>query len=171
MSKRRDVSPDEQQLWKTVVDGVKPLCNDRIKPNLVPIRVRHITLPAPQHFSEFIPSKFRLSQKSLRLKNLKKSIVVEGTIDLHGFTRDQAAEALERFLSTSQRLNRHWVLVVTGKGEFGINEDSLKLKKGILQDFVPSWLDQHSHYVVNYANAKSEHGGSGALYVHVRRVR
>ena len=171
MSKRRDISPDEQQLWKMVVDGVKPLCSDRIKPNLSPTRLRPITPPTPQPFSEFIPAKFRLSQKSLRLNSLKKSVVIEGTIDLHGFTRDQASEALERFMSTSQRLNRHWVLVVTGKGDFGINEESLKLKKGVLQDFVPSWLDQHSHYVVNYINAKPEQGGSGALCVHVRRLR
>ncbi len=171
MSKRRDISPDEQQLWKAVVDGVKPLRSDRVKPNLSPTRLRPISPPTPQSFSEFIPSKFRLSQKSLRLNSLKKSIVIEGTIDLHGFTRDQAAEALERFMSTSQRLNRRWVLIVTGKGAAGIDEESLRLKKGVLQDFVPSWLDRHSYYVVNYITAKPEQGGAGALCVHVRRLR
>jgi DNA-nicking Smr family endonuclease len=54
------------------------------------------------------------------------------------------------------------VLVITGKG---------KMSEGVLRQAVPTWLRQAqlSIYVSAFRQAHITHGGSGALYVKLRK--
>jgi len=103
---------------------------------------------------------------------------IEARIDLHGMRQSEAHAALSRFLISSAAQGRRWVLVITGKGapqsRSGDTEQHRPFdepQRGILKRNVPMWLAEPDlrPLVVSFTEAAIEHGGSGALYVHLRR--
>jgi len=114
-------------------------------------------------------------------KNVKKlkrgKIEIEARIDLHGMRQAEAHAALIRFIHGSAAMGRRWVLVITGKGSpsralDGDRERSFgETPRGVLKRSVPLWLAEPevSRLIVSFTEAAIEHGGSGALYVHLRR--
>jgi DNA-nicking Smr family endonuclease len=103
---------------------------------------------------------------------------IEGRIDLHGMRQSEAHAALSRFLISSAAQGKRWVLVITGKGTpAGRSNESEwhrpfdEPQRGVLKRNVPHWLAEPDlrSIVVSYTEAAVEHGGSGALYVHLRR--
>jgi DNA-nicking Smr family endonuclease len=98
----------------------------------------------------------------LRLK--RGQVSIEQTLDLHGRTQDEAHRALGHFLASARAAGCRCVLVVTGKGlESG----------GTLRHMVPRWLNEGAtrEHVVAFCPAQARHGGTGALYVLLRRRR
>ncbi|HWI27419.1 MAG TPA: Smr/MutS family protein [Stellaceae bacterium] len=98
-----------------------------------------------------------------RLK--RGALPLEGRLDLHGMTREEAHRALQSFLARAQEAGKRCVLVITGKGggERG----------GVLRAEVPRWLDEGPNRgrVLAKAAAQPRDGGAGALYVLLRRKR
>jgi DNA-nicking Smr family endonuclease len=99
---------------------------------------------------------------------------IDQSIDLHGLNQAQAHQALRGFLSFAQSQGDRLVLVVTGKGaaETGGGASFLFEERGILRRSVPHWLhalDMRS-IVLGFEEAGPAHGGSGALYVRLRRI-
>ena len=90
----------------------------------------------------------------------------EARVDLHGMTQDQAHRALGRFLERVRGEGRRCVLVVTGKGR--VSEGG-----GVLRNQTPNWLNAPAirPMVLAFAPAQLRDGGSGALYVLLRRDR
>jgi DNA-nicking Smr family endonuclease len=93
---------------------------------------------------------------------------IEARLDLHGLTQAEAHARLDAFLGTAHRAGRRCVLVITGKGLRPLEEE-----RGVLRRAIPHWLDQPPNRgrVLAYAAARPQHGGSGALYVLLRRGR
>jgi len=98
-----------------------------------------------------------------RLRQLKRGIVsVDRQLDLHGLTREEALEALPRFLQSASIHGEKAVLVITGKGNNSPAEP-------VLQQAVIAWLrDAGKKLVVEFAPAPREMGGSGAFVVFLR---
>ena len=99
-------------------------------------------------------------------------LAIEGRLDLHGMTQKQAYPALVRFITASRAMDRRLVLVVTGKGwnpEASRPEEAV----GVLRRSVPRWLESQpfTQHVSAVRDAHLKHGGSGALYVMLRRSR
>jgi DNA-nicking Smr family endonuclease len=97
---------------------------------------------------------------------------VDAVIDLHGMRQDEAHGALVGFLHRAQGKGHALVLVVTGKGGAG-SGSALFEERGVLRRVVPHWLrlpDLRS-LVLGFEEASPHHGGSGALYVRLRRRR
>lgn len=96
----------------------------------------------------------------------KGKLEIEGTLDLHGMTRDQAQGAVRRFIEASQSMGRRTVLVITGKG-YSQGGD------GVLRSELPRWLnaDPLRSKIVAYDFAQPRHGGQGAFYVYIKKVR
>jgi DNA-nicking Smr family endonuclease len=68
------------------------------------------------------------------------------------------------------------VLVITGKGPAGQDSEIRPFgapERGVLKRLVPKWLAETElgALVTGYSTAKARHGGAGALYVRLRRVR
>lgn len=82
---------------------------------------------------------------------------VQATLDLHGKQRDQARDALARFLHESKLARLRCVLVVHGQG-FNSRDGA------VLPDKVRSWLAQ-SDQVRGYCPSPPALGGAGALLV------
>jgi DNA-nicking Smr family endonuclease len=89
---------------------------------------------------------------------------IDGRLDLHGMTQDQAHDALTRFIRHGAAQGRRFVLVITGKGERG---------EGVLRQAVPRWLDDAAlrPLILAVTRAQPRHGGQGAYYVLLRRRR
>jgi DNA-nicking Smr family endonuclease len=88
-------------------------------------------------------------------------VPVDRRLDLHGLTAARAESRLAQFIEMAARDGCRCVLVITGKGA------------GILQGHVPNWLKRQplSPHVLALAEARPYDGGSGALYVLLRRKR
>jgi DNA-nicking Smr family endonuclease len=107
------------------------------------------------------------------LKGLRRgAIAVEGRIDLHGMRQEEAHFALLGFLRRAQQKGQALVLVITGKGGAPRRDDEYG-ERGILRRMVPHWLSLPDlrGIVLGFEEAAQHHGGSGALYVRLRRPR
>lgn len=100
-----------------------------------------------------------------RLRQVKRGVVsVSHQLDLHGLTREEALEALPRFLNSAQKKAQKAVLVITGKGNHSPEEP-------VLHQAVASWLrDAGRGIVLEFAPAPREMGGSGAYVVFLRHL-
>src|SRR5437588_346959 len=87
---------------------------------------------------------------------------IEARLDLHGMTQPEAHRALQGFVSGSRAAGRRCVLVITGHG---------RMSGGILKSAVPRWLHEPDlcRDVLAIASARPQHGGSGALYLLLRK--
>lgn len=97
-------------------------------------------------------------------------VEIDAALDLHGFTQDQAFAALTHFLFAAHARGAAAVLVVTGKG--GRARDG-EAAPGVLKRRLPDWLASPGlrPVVSGMAPAHRKHGGAGASYVFLRRVR
>lgn len=101
-----------------------------------------------------------------RLKRGKHE--VEARLDLHGMTQAEAHRALARFIRDARSGGKRCVLVITGRGARGMSSSG-----GVLKTAVPRWLDEPEFrpHLLAIATAQPRDGGSGALYVMLRRTR
>lgn len=99
-----------------------------------------------------------------RLRQLKRGVVsVDRQLDLHGLTREEALEALPRFLESAAAHGEKAALVITGKGNNSPAEP-------VLQQAVAGWLrDAGKRLVAEFAPAPREMGGSGAFVVFLKK--
>ncbi|NVJ00499.1 Smr/MutS family protein [Myxococcus sp. AM009] len=90
---------------------------------------------------------------------------IQGQLDLHGKTQAEARDALERFLGDSRRAKRRCVLVVHGRG---LNS---KDQIPVLKERLKGWLSEKriGRMVLAFATARPQDGGTGAVYVLLRR--
>lgn len=86
-------------------------------------------------------------------------------LDLHGLTREAAKPALEKFLADARVAGHRCVLVVTGRGLH--SADSIP----VIKQSVQAWLThgRPARQVLAFCSARPEDGGTGAVYVLLRR--
>src|SRR5262249_14450013 len=90
---------------------------------------------------------------------------IQGHIDLHGLTREEAKKELDLFIEDSHRRGRRTVLVVHGRGLH--SKDQIPVLKSGLQ----VWLSRGriGRHVLAFTSAQRHDGGVGAVYVLLRR--
>ena len=90
----------------------------------------------------------------------------QARLDLHGLTQEEAHRALVTFMADAQSAGTRCVLVVTGRGR-------LSEGGGVLLNETPNWLNSPAirSRVLAFTTAQPRDGGSGALYVLLRRMR
>lgn len=87
---------------------------------------------------------------------------VEMELDLHGMTVAEARESLARFLTAARQHHRTCLRVIHGKGR------GSRGGQPILKVKVNHWLRQRDE-VLAFCSARPMDGGTGALYVLIRR--
>lgn len=87
---------------------------------------------------------------------------IEARLDLHRMKVVQARQEVFSFLQECVRHNVRTVLILHGKGE--TNPDG----RGVLKAFVNKWLRDLPE-VMAYHSAQKQHGGTGAVYVLMRK--
>jgi DNA-nicking Smr family endonuclease len=176
--RRRVLSPEERVLWTTVIKSVAPLrespaadANHAAKmadsPRAAPAGAKSASI-APSLTEKkspppLVPLGRRMKQRVARGKEM-----IDGRLDLHGLTQSEAHGTLLRFLHAASSRGARLVLVITGKGARASQGE-----RGVLKRQVPQWLGspEFRALVVGFEHAHITHGGEGALYVRMRRVR
>ncbi|MCB1885735.1 MAG: Smr/MutS family protein [Geminicoccaceae bacterium] len=180
--KRRERRPSagEIDLWRDAMRHAVPLTPDRAlaappkaPPPPAPLKPRLLTTasPAPAAFPIASPVRPHPRRgvpagidRNLWRRLAKGAVPVEGRLDLHGLTQEEAHRRLVLFLGHAQIQGSRCVVVITGRGD---------RDRGVLKQAVPHWLDSppNAPRVLAYAPARPQHGGDGALYVLLRRRR
>jgi DNA-nicking Smr family endonuclease len=121
--------------------------------------------PAPVR-PKLAPGKSGDLDKRTQRRMRRGKVEIHDRIDLHGMTQTVAHRALSRFVAASQGSERRCVLVITGKG-------LLKDGQGVLKEAVPRWLNEapNRDKVLSFSHAAPADGGTGALYVLLRRSK
>jgi DNA-nicking Smr family endonuclease len=188
MTRRRQLSEEEQAQWSAVARSIKPLRASRRvavdrdaagataseKKSAARPRLPERVLRSPAAVKTPRPNNPPLAPLDRRLKQrvARGSEPIDVRLDLHGYTQARAHAALLAFLQRAQRDGARLALVVTGKG--GARGDSLAGgERGVLKRQVPVWLalPEFRAFVLGFEAAHVGHGGEGALYVRLRRRR
>ena len=123
-------------------------------------------------WNQFINSTEKLPDKDLN--NKKKRNKKTRSIDLHGFTLDEANKTIENFINKAFSENINKLIIVTGKGLHSENEKDPYVSKdfGILKYSIPEFITNNTS-LMNIINeikeAEIEDGGAGAFYIFLKK--
>ncbi|WP_246116779.1 Smr/MutS family protein [Denitrobaculum tricleocarpae] len=155
---------DEEALSRKPSEKPKPRKSES-SPQL-PLRAQNT--PAPPHGrAELLAHGSTAGLDRRNAERLKRGkMAIEATLDLHGMSQAQAHGALNRFIQRSEAAGLRCVLVITGKG-------IAKESGGVLRNQVPNWLNEpgNRERIIAFNYAQQSHGGTGALYVLLKRRR
>jgi DNA-nicking Smr family endonuclease len=177
---RRDLSSDDLKIWRHVTRSVSPLhgfsfrhptSDDDAGPEERPVKISKAAVSeTPPRVSPRPTPPLTLGatadmdrRTAQRFK--RGDMAVDGRIDLHGLTLDQAHSALTAFIRGAHARGARCVIVVTGKGKGG--------SIGKIRNETPLWLNQAPlrPLVLAVSEARHQDGGAGALYVLLKRKR
>ena len=123
-------------------------------------------------WKNFLEKKVKLPNKDL--ENIENRSNTTKSIDLHGYTLDEANKKVESFLVDcfDQKVSK--VIIVTGKGLHSQNDRDPYISKkfGILKYSVPDFIKNNFSLmkkIKTITNAEIEDGGSGAFYVFLKK--
>ena len=122
----------------------------------------------------FLLSKDKLPNKDFKAQ--KNNLLKVKSIDLHGYTLEQANNVIEEFILKAYEEKVGKIIVVTGKGIHSDVERDPYVSKdlSILKYSVPEFINNNQNLmrVINdIQDAKDEDGGSGAFYVLLKKNR
>jgi DNA-nicking Smr family endonuclease len=177
MSKRKDISESDSDLFRRTVGKVYRIENDQVihtkakpLPNLAGHQV-HGQLKN-HHRQSFSPIAeigttdilyFKRSgvQQRLMEKLRRGQFWIEKQLDLHGMTVVTAEKSLNRFLESCQQNNFRCVRIIHGKG-IGSTD-----RKPVIKNKLNEWLRMNPD-ILAFCSAKADDGGTGAVYVLLR---
>ncbi len=115
---------------------------------------------------EFIEGRVTGLDPGIVAKLRRGDFAVQGYLDLHGMTRDEAKGAVDDFLRRARQGGKRCVLLVHGRGTH--SRDQLP----VLKDALRTWLatNRFGRHVLAFATARPVDGGAGAVYVLLRRA-
>ena len=121
---------------------------------------------------KFINSTEKLPNKDFKNQNNKNQKV--RSIDLHGYTLDEANKTIETFINKAFSENINKLVIVTGKGLHSENEKDPYVSKdlGILKYSVPEFITNNPslmNMINEIKDAKIEDGGGGAFYIFLKK--
>ena len=125
-------------------------------------------------WENFVSSKETLPNKDN--KSIKEKNFVTKSIDLHGYTLEEANKSIQDFINKSYEKNINKLIVVTGKGIHSNNETNPYVSKdlSILKYSVPEFIKKNVDLMKKISeikNAEIEDGGSGAFYIYLKRKK
>jgi DNA-nicking Smr family endonuclease len=191
----RTIAPDEADLWSRLASSVDKV---KAKPRVTPHVEDTSKLVSPPRVAANQPkpapsapaaAKGRLPEPPRRQAPLAEfdrraarqvasgKTAIDARLDLHGVRQREARNELLAFLRACQVQGHKTVLIITGKGdEASPHRDHLagalgEPQRGVLRRLVPQWLGEPElrSIVLSFTSAGVRHGGSGALYVQLRR--
>ena len=125
-----------------------------------------------QDWETFISNNEKLPNKDINFS--KKTFIKIKSLDLHGYTLEEANKTIEEFIYQSFREKINKLIVVTGKGLHSQNEKDPYVSKdlSILKYSIPEFI-KSNYNLMNIINeikdANIEDGGSGAFYIFLKK--
>jgi DNA-nicking Smr family endonuclease len=123
-------------------------------------------------WEDFIAGRDKLENKD-QLHKDKVSLKTK-SIDLHGYSLEEANKIVEQFINVSFLENVKKLIVVTGKGLHSQNEKDPYLSKdlSILKYSVPDFIEGNQELmkkILELKDADIKDGGSGAFYIYLKK--
>jgi DNA-nicking Smr family endonuclease len=177
----KSLSSDDKAVWQKVAQSVKPIRHhydsetfteilnpaqtDPEAVRTVPASIHERpTAKVTRHLPELGVGHMPGLDRRTAERMTKGAFPIEGRLDLHGLTRDQAQAKLIPFLAHAYERGKRAVIIITGKGQAG---------SGVLKAEVPRWLNLpfNRDKILGFSHAQPKDGGDGALYVLIKRRR
>jgi len=127
-----------------------------------------------EDWKRFVSGNDKLTDKEFNIGKNKKE--KKRTIDLHGFTLDQANKTIESFINKSFKDEVSKLIVVTGKGLHSKNESNpfVSKKLSILKYSIPEFIKSNDilmKKIIEIKDADIKDGGSGAFYIYLKKQK
>jgi DNA-nicking Smr family endonuclease len=187
MRRKAQLSDEERALWAHVAQSIRPLPGrkmPKVEP-LAPVKTGvkleglaiggALAAEPRQGIKPLVPLERRMRQRVTRGQS-----PIDGVLDLHGMRQDEAHRGLLNFIHRKVHEGAVVVMIITGKGGFSsgglvTGERGVPTTdgRGVLKRLVPHWLSDpgQRRYVLGFEDAAQHHGGTGALYVRLRRLK
>lgn len=189
------LSAEDHELWAFVTRSIQPLLRPAAPADAVPKHKKTVQkqsvdtnpadhwldgvtiaapgLRAPAPGAGAAESDAGIDRRTAE-KLRKGKMPIDAILDLHGLRQGEAQDQLTRFILGQYQSGRRCLLVITGKGNRfpadGVDSGGLS---GVLRRMVPVWFGQAplADKILLHSPAQPKDGGSGALYVLLRRRR
>lgn len=172
-------SASENNLFRSAVTDVTPLQYNKItyntpKPSVIPLKRQEdddqvlIDMlsdeyePIDSQADDILSYCQAGIQRRVFSKLRRGHYPISDEIDLHGLNIAQAKIAFLRFIQGATPIKSSCVRIIHGKGKKSLNKGSVIKRK------VSHWLQQHDR-VLAYHSTQANAGGTGAVYVLLRR--
>ena len=170
---------EDIQLFRDSIGKVKPVRSDRVtapQRKLSP-RPKFRELDEAEVLHDMLSDQFepadmetgeellyqRAGLQQRTMKKLRRGLfVVDAELDLHGMTVQVAREAVADFLYECRRRRVQCVRIIHGKGR------GSRHRGPVLKGKIRHWLQQRDE-VLAYCSARNCDGGTGAVYVLLKR--
>ncbi|MEQ8482750.1 MAG: DNA endonuclease SmrA [Pseudomonadales bacterium] len=149
-----EVSP-AQRLRRDAAEGKRPTA-EALDPN--PLTLGEVPLVQPR---DTLAWKKDGVQHEVFKKLRGGQYRIDGRLDLHRHTVREARQALYDFLQQAQRKGWRTLLISHGRGERSPTPARVK-------SYVAHWLSELPE-VIAYHSAARQHGGTGSVYVMIRK--
>lgn len=180
MADKKNTDDDDFALFRAEVSDAKPLNHQptpikTVKPQpKVTKRISESSESVKESFSdmyapetigneEYLEYRGPGIQHKLFSKMRQGKIHLDAELDLHGMTIAKAEPSLADFLDICQQQQIRYVRIIHGKG-WGSRDN-----KPVLKSKINHWLRQSS-IVLAFCSATIEDGGTGAVYVLLKRL-
>jgi len=127
-------------------------------------------------WQNFISSEEKVHNKDLSLSQIRTDKGIVKTIDLHGFSLENANKTIDEFINRCFKTNVSKITVITGKGlrSNNINNPYVSKNLSILKNSVPEFIKSNTDLmkkIKNIQEAKAEDGGSGAFNILLKKSK
>ena len=132
----------------------------------------NITEKDKKDWENFLSNNEKLPNKDIKID--KKITFKTRSIDLHGYSLEEANRSIEEFIIKSYQEKINKLIVVNGKGIHSQNEKDPYVSKdlSILKYSVPEFISNNKNLmkiIYEMKDAKIEDGGSGAFYIFLKK--
>lgn len=179
MNKPQPNDSEDNALWEEITRDIRKLPAREIppsKPVILPEIKPSVNLAAAYR-GEILPELAVGGTEGMdgsMAKRFKRcEFPVEEVLDLHGYREDDAFEAVFGFVQKAYLQNKRCIIIITGKGLTRSEETDVFTPKGKLKESVPRWLNSRElrPLILAFNHPPAKLGGSGALYILLRRHR
>ena len=174
-----ELKADDVALFQETIGAVKPLHCSRVllrRPNPLPVPSKRLArergVLKEMLNGSYDPSEIETGDELLycqssiswpQFRKLRRGCFsIQAELDLHGMTAPLAHQALGSFLAQCLMLRYRCIRIVHGKGNGSFN------KQPVLKQKLKHWLSQR-HDVLAFCSARPADGGTGAVYVLLKR--
>ena len=136
--------------------------------------IKRISDKDKKDWENFLSKNEKLPDKDLKRK--KEKYYITKSIDLHGYTLEEANKSIQDFINKSYEEGINKLIVVTGKGLHSNNEKNPYVSKefSILKYSVPEFIKKNIDLIKKISeikNANIEDGGDGAFYIYLKKKK
>ncbi|WP_339045385.1 Smr/MutS family protein [Candidatus Mesenet endosymbiont of Agriotes lineatus] len=158
-------------LWCSVIKNITPITNNKI----LPIKKKLVAFNSHNNVNYYLNNKFDFIKEeklksydidhNTKIKVIKGKYALDDQLDLHGYSLDKAYSILLNFITEHYHVGSRCLLIITGYGN--------QINTGVIKNNFANWLNSSEiqHMILYYTQATKIHGGKGAFYVLLRRIR